>query len=143
MSTYAKSTRIALWILQGVLAALFLFAGGIKLVTPLAQLAAMSPGLSAAFLKFIGACEVLGGLGLVLPGIFRVQRGLTPLAASGLVVIMAGAVVVTVLTHGASAAGFPFVVGVLLGLVAVGRRSWSPLSHPIAYTHIVSNPAGR
>lgn len=145
MSTYAKSTRIALWTLQGVLAALFLFAGGFKLATPLAQLAAMSPGLSAAFLKFIGACEVLGGLGLALPGIFRVQRGLTPLAASGLVVIMVGAVVVTVLTHGAAAAGFPFAVGVLASIVAVGRRSWSPLSHDhhVAHAHIVPNPVGR
>ena len=143
MPSTRRSTRIALWFLQGALAALFLYAGGFKLATPLAQLAVLSPGLSAAFLKFIGACEVLGALGLVLPGIFRVQRGLTPLAAAGLVVIMAGAVVVTVITHGVAAAGFPFVVGLLAGLVAVGRRSWSPLSDHVAYGPIVPNPVGR
>src|SRR5262245_37622515 len=99
MSTPRKSSHIALWIVQGVLAALFLFAGGFKLATPAAEFAKLSP-LPAGFLKFIGACEVLGALGLVLPGIFRVRRGLTPLAAAGLVIIMAGAVVVTVLTQG-------------------------------------------
>src|SRR5262245_5162404 len=72
MSTRRLAPRIALWTLQGVLAALFLFAGGFKLVAPMAELARVSP-LPAAFLKFIGVCEVLGALGLVLPGLFRVR----------------------------------------------------------------------
>ena len=121
MSTNRKSSRIALWIVQGTLAALFLFAGGFKLATPIAELAKFSP-LPAAFLKFIGGCEVLGALGLVLPGLMRVRLDLTPLAAAGLVVIMLGAVVVTAITQGVAAAGFPLVVGVLATLVAVGRR---------------------
>ena len=122
MSTNRKSSRIALWIVQGVLAALFLFAGGFKLATPAAELARVAH-LPAAFLKFIGTCEVLGALGLVLPGLFRVRLGLTPLAAAGLVVIMTGAVVLTVITQGAAAATFPLVVGVLASLVAIGRRA--------------------
>ena len=123
MPTPRRGTRIALWVVQGILAALFLFAGGFKLATPAAELARLSAPLSASFLKFIGLCEVLGGLGLVLPGLFRIRPGLTPLAAAGLVVIMVGAVVVTVITHGVAPAAFPFVVGGLAGLVAVGRRS--------------------
>jgi hypothetical protein len=124
MSTHRNASRIALWVVQGILAALFLFAGGFKLATPAADLARVAAPLSGAFLKFIGVCEVLGGLGLVLPGLFRIRLGLTPLAAAGLVVIMSGAVVVTAITHGVAPAAFPLVVGVLASVVAVGR--WSP-----------------
>jgi len=124
MSTHRKSSRIALWAVQGILAALFLFAGGFKLATPAAELARVAAPLSGGFLKFIGVCEVLGGLGLVLPGLFHIRLGLTPLAAAGLVVIMFGAVVVTAITHGVAPAGFPLVVGLLASVVAVGR--WSP-----------------
>jgi hypothetical protein len=122
MSTHRRASGLALWIVQGILAALFLFAGGFKLATPVAELARVSP-LPAAFLKFIGACEVLGALGLVLPGLFRVRRGLTPLAAAGLVVIMLGAVAVTATTQGVAPAGFPLVIGALAAIIAVGRRS--------------------
>lgn len=125
MSTHRRASRIALWIVQGVLAALFLFAGGFKLVMPMADLARVSP-LPPEFLKFIGAWEVLGALGLVLPGLFRVKLGLTALAATGLVVIMVGAVVVTAMTLNLPSAGFPLLVAVLATVVALGRRSPSP-----------------
>src|SRR5262249_2602468 len=91
MSTRRNAPRIALWIVQGLLAALFLFAGGFKLAMPAPELSRLAH-LPAGFLKFIGTCEVLGALGLVLPGLFRVRPGLTPLAAAGLVIIMTGAV---------------------------------------------------
>jgi len=121
MSTHRPTSHITLWIVQGVLAALFLFAGGFKLAAPTADLARVSP-LPVGFLKFIGACEVLGALGLVLPGLFRVRRELTPLAAAGLVVIMVGAIVVTAITQGVPAAGFPLLVGALATVVALRRR---------------------
>jgi uncharacterized membrane protein YphA (DoxX/SURF4 family) len=121
MPTHRRTSRIALWIAQGVLAALFLFAGVFKIATPMADLARVAP-LPAGFLKLIGVCEVLGALGLVLPGLFRVRLGLTPLAAAGLVVIMLGAVVVTAITQSVAAAAFPLVVGGLATMVAVGRR---------------------
>lgn len=109
-----------LWTLQGLLAALFLFAGGMKLAIPTAALAAQAH-MSGAFLKFIGACEVLGALGLILPGLLRVRPGLTPLAASGLVIIMIGATVIS-LPGGAAVAWLPFVTGVLAMAVAIGSR---------------------
>ena len=121
MSIRPRNARVALWVVQSTLAALFLFAGGAKLAAPAADLARMS-SLSPAFLKFIGVCEVLGALGLVLPGLFRVRRGLTSLAAAGLVIIMLGAVAVTAVTQNVPSAVFPLVVGVLAALVAVGRR---------------------
>ena len=120
-----KNNR-ALWVLQGLLALLFLFSGGVKLVMPAAQLASQAPMLSAAFLRFVGVCEVLGGLGLILPGLLRIQPRLTPLASSCLVVIMIGAVVVTVMINGAAMAVFPAVVGLLLVWVAYGRFRMTP-----------------
>jgi DoxX-like protein len=121
MSVTTKQANAALWAIQGLLAALFLFAGGFKLALPLAALAKVSP-LPAAFLKFIGACEVTGAIGLVLPGLLRIRTDLTPLAAAGLVIIMIGATVVTVATQGAAPAALPFCVGILAATVALGRR---------------------
>jgi len=112
-----------LWTLQGLLALLFVFAGGVKLILPLRMLTAQTP-LPGPFLRFIGVAEVLGAIGLVLPGLLRIRTGLTPLAALGLVVIMVGATVVTVTTQGFAAGSFPFVVGLLSSVLAYGRRGW-------------------
>jgi uncharacterized membrane protein YphA (DoxX/SURF4 family) len=116
-----KAVNALLWTVQVLLAALFLFAGGMKVAAPAAALAQMSP-LPAAFLKFIGVAEVTGALGLILPWALRIQPGLTPLAAAGLVIIMVGATVVTVVTGPAAPAAIPAVVGVLAAVVA--RRRW-------------------
>ena len=75
-------------------------------------------------MKFIGVCEILGGLGLVLPGLTRIRRGLTPLAAVGLLIIMIGAVVTSVMGPGFSFAVPALVTGLLLAVVAYGRRDW-------------------
>ena len=120
MSISTKQRGAVLWVIQGLLAALFLFAGGFKLALPLAALAKVSP-LPVQFLKFIGACEVTGALGLILPGLLRIRTGLTPLAAAGLVIIMTGATVVTLATQGVAPAVLPFVVGILGAAVALGR----------------------
>jgi hypothetical protein len=112
----------ALWIVQGLLALLFLFAGGMKLVLPLEALKGpvVLPG---PFIRFIGVAEVLGALGLILPGLLRIRPGLTPLAAAGLVLIMIGAMVVTVAGGQLVPALIPVVVGLLAAFVAYGR--WS------------------
>ena len=120
-----------LWIIQGLLALLFLFAGAAKLFMSAAELTAQTP-LPAAFLRFIGVMEILGGLGLVLPGMLRIRTGLTPLAAVGLSVIMIGAVVVTIQTMGVLPAALPFVTGALALFVAYGRWRLAPLSAPHA-----------
>ena len=120
--------NIVLWIIQILLTLLFLFAGGTKLFMSEAALKEMTPPnsivLPMLLLRFIGLCEVLGALGLILPGITRIRRGLTPLAACGLLVIMIGAVVITVMGLGAAAAITPLVGGVLCAVVAYGRRDW-------------------
>lgn len=120
----------ALWIVQVLLALLFLFAGGTKLVLPIDVLASMgSPNqiaLPGWFVRFIGVVEVLGALGLILPGLLRIKPGLTPLAAAGLVVIMIGAAAVTMAADGVAAAVAPLVVGLLAAFVAYGRWRLAP-----------------
>lgn len=122
-----------LWIIQVLLALLFLFAGGTKLVIPPDVLASMgSPNqipLPGWFVRFIGVCEVLGALGLILPGLLRIKPWLTPLAAAGLVVIMIGATALTVATDGFAAGVVPLVVGLFAAFVAYGR--WRLAPHPV------------
>lgn len=123
--------NIVLWILQILLAILFLFAGITKLVLPTDVLMSMgSPNsvkLPGLFLKFIGLVEVLGAFGLILPGIFRRRQELTPLAAAGLVIVMIGAVIITIMGDGVGPAVGPLVVGLLCALVAYGRWKLRPL----------------
>lgn len=118
--TTSKPTRIVLWTMQALLAALFLFTGGMKLVMPIAALTRDVP-MPGLFLRFIGVLEVVGGLGLVLPGLLHLRPALTPLAALGLVIIMSGALGVSLTTGHADTAAIPVVVGVLLAIVAVVR----------------------
>jgi uncharacterized membrane protein YphA (DoxX/SURF4 family) len=127
--------NVLLWIVQGLLAALFLFAGGMKLILPPEAMAGPI-SLPLAFLRFIGVTEVLGAIGLILPGLFRIHVGLTPLAAAGLVIIMTGATVITATSGPLAAALVPLSVGLFSGCVAVGR--WSnlgslrPLNGPLS-----------
>ena len=122
--------NIVLWILQILLALLFLFAGITKLVLPADVLQSAGPPnaieFSALFLKFVGVLETLGGLGLILPGIFHRQQYLTPLAAAGLMIIMIGAVLTTIMGLGVSMIFAPLVVGLLCAFVAYGRWKVSP-----------------
>ena len=118
----------ALWIVQGLLSALFLLGGGVKLVMPLDEMAAQS-GLPGALILFIAVAEVLGALGLILPWALRILPGLTPLAASGLVIIMIGATTLTAMGAGGGdpvSALFPGVTGLLAAFVAYGRFQSAP-----------------
>lgn len=123
--------NIVLWIIQVLLALLFLFAGGTKLVLPIQVLESMgSPNqvhLPGLLMRFIGVCEVLGGLGLILPGLLKIKPGLTALAAAGLVIVMIGAVALTIAGDGIGAAIVPFVVLLLSIFVAYGRWRLAPL----------------
>jgi uncharacterized membrane protein YphA (DoxX/SURF4 family) len=110
----------SLWIAQWLLAVLFLFAGIAKLVAPL-QPMADQVGLPVGLLLFVSAMEILGGLGMILPGLFHIQTKLTPVAALGLVVIMIGATTVTLRTGPPLTALFPFATGLAAVFVAYGR----------------------
>src|SRR3954467_12394445 len=113
-----------LWVLQSLLAALFLFSGVFKLVMPPSAFAGPIP-LPVSFIRFIGIAETAGALGLILPGLLRIARQLTPFAAVGLVTIMTGATVVSLVWMGVGPAIPPFVVGLLALAIAFGRRDWA------------------
>jgi uncharacterized membrane protein YphA (DoxX/SURF4 family) len=121
--------NIVLWIVQILLALLFLFAGGTKLVMPIEEMTKDMPvALPGLFLRFIGVCEVLGGVGLILPWLSGVRPGLTPLAAVGLVIIMIGATVITLMMGTFSLALIPLVTGILAAWVAYARRPATQIS---------------
>ena len=112
--------NIILWIIQILLALLFLVAGASKFMMPADEMAKNMPSyLSIGFIYFIGVCEILGGIGLVVPWLTKIKPGLTPLAAALLIIIMIGAVVVSSFD---ATVLIPAVVGMLLIFVAWGRR---------------------
>ncbi len=117
----SKKLSVALWTAQVLLAALFLFSGSMKLVLPLDAMKGpiAFPGL---FVRFLGTCEVLGALGLILPGLLRIRTELTAFAALGLTLIMIGAVSITVATMpGVIVVLVPLVTGCLTTFVAYNR----------------------
>ncbi|HZO30096.1 MAG TPA: DoxX family protein [Chloroflexota bacterium] len=122
--------NLALWIVQGLLAALFLFGGFVKLAMSAEELAAVC-SLPVLFVRFISVCELLGGLGLILPGIFKIRTELTPLAAAGLTIITLGATGLTAAgVDGADpvTALFPLTAALLSAFVAYGRWRLVPLA---------------
>lgn len=127
LDAMAKSLglRIALWIVQGLLAVTFVGTGSWKLLTPIPELAAKMPWMgqvSPGFLYMTAAFDLLGGLGLVLPAVTRIKPGLTVLAAIGCAVLMTGAVVFHVSRGEAANTPFNFVLIALSLFIAWGRR---------------------
>jgi hypothetical protein len=119
--------NVALWIVQALLALLFLFAGGMKLIMPIEELTKQMPlALPGWFIRFIGVVEVLGALGLILPWLTGIRSGLTPLAAAGLVILMAGAMGYGLLAGDVVSSLMPLVVGILAAFVAYGRWKVTP-----------------
>ncbi len=111
-----------LWIAQGVLAAMFLVAGAPKLIMSAAQMASPGPvQVPVLFVRFIGVCEILGAFGMILPGLTGIRPGLTPLAAGGLVIIMAGATVINIM-NGMATFAIPTAILVLMAAYVVYGR---------------------
>jgi hypothetical protein len=135
-----KSTKlsVALWTVQGLLALLFAFAGIMKLVTPIEVMVEQS-GMPGWFLQFIGTCEMLGAIGLIVPGIIRVRPYLTSVAATGLVIIMIGATTLTAAGGQLLPALFPLVVGLLATFVAYNRHQ--PSARSVAAPGLALQPA--
>ena len=131
-STRTRTTNRLLWTAQILVALLFLFAGSMKFILPAAKMQQGPMALPIAFIHFIGVCECLGALGLVLPGALGIKTWLTPLAAAGLTIIMVGATVISVVAMGVAAAILPAVVGVLTVTIARGRMHDRARVAPVA-----------
>ena len=111
----------ALWIAQGLLSMFFLFVGVSKVTTSTEVLATLFP-LPADFIRFIGICEVLGALGLVLPLALKIRPELTSLAAAGLTIILIGAAGTTLAVGGGAMSVIPLLIGAVTALIAYNRR---------------------
>ncbi|TXL85859.1 DoxX family protein [Streptomyces sp. IB2014 016-6] len=116
----------ALWIIAGVLAAVFLVAGSNKLFIARERLAKAPGGgwvldFRPRFVKALGAVEILGAVGLVLPALLGVAPVLVPLAASGLAAIMVGAATVTYRRREFGHMVLDLTYGALVVFVALGR----------------------
>jgi hypothetical protein len=124
----SRKLSATLWTIQSLLAVIFLFSGGMKLLAPADMMEAQSP-LPLLLVRFIGACEVAGALGMLLPGLLRIRPSLTPLAAIGLVVLMIGATVLTPIMISADPVMMliPAIVGTMAAFVAYARVRLAPL----------------
>lgn len=121
--------NIALWIIQGLLAALFLFAGAMKFVMPIEEILKQLPvPLPGWFVQLTGVLEVLGAVGIVLPWLLRIRPELTPLAAAGLVIVMIGATAYNLAAGDVVSALLTVVIGILAAFLAYGRWRLTPPS---------------
>lgn len=116
-----------LWVAQILLALGLVSAGAIKQTLPDADLAMYYPFFPPLFMRFIGICEILGAIGVIVPAALRIRPELTPLAAAGLAIIMGGAVVTTLMMGAVSAIAMPLVLFLLALFVAYGRWQLAPV----------------
>lgn len=126
----SKGLHLGLWAVQVVLGLMFGFAGVLKSTTPIAELTEQMgwPGdIPAAMVRFIGIAELLGALGLILPAATRILPILTPVAASGLVLVMTLALGFHATRGELAALPVNAVLGALAGFVAWGRFRGSPI----------------
>ncbi len=132
--SYVKNPNVQLWTVQVFLALFFALGSGLpKLLLPPEVLAANMPiALPREFVLFIGTCEILGALGLILPGITRVGTKLTPLAAGCLALLTLCATTYQLLAHQPESAIFAVVMGLICSFVAYGRWRRAPLAERTA-----------
>ena len=126
--------NLALWIVAGLLGVAYLFAGVGKLMMPKEKIATMSSSagwvedFSAGGVKAIAALEVLAAVGLILPAALDIAPVMVPLAAMGLVMLMAGAVITRIRRH-----EFKFMVADLAYLALAGFVAWGRIG-PESFT---------
>ena len=123
--------RIALWTAQVLLAALFLMTGGMKVFLSPAEIVKAVPDFAAlplGLVRFIGIAELAGAIGLILPAVTRIAPSLTPLAASGLTVVMILAALFHISRGEFPQLGFVILLGALASFVAWGRYKRAPIA---------------
>jgi uncharacterized membrane protein YphA (DoxX/SURF4 family) len=124
----SKALHIALWVVQGLLAAAFMMAGLMKATTPIAELAAQMNWVNfvpSFVVRLAAVAEIFGAIGLILPALTRIKPWLTPAAALGLVAVMVPAAILHI------SIGEPPIPNLILGglaaFVAWGRLKKAPI----------------
>ena len=126
-----RALHISLWIAQVLLAGMFLMTGVMKLTQPIDALAAQMPWVTSfapAMVRFIGAAELAGALGLLLPSLTRIQPRLTVLAALGLVVVMVLASALHLSRGEGAMVPMNLALAALAAFVAWGRSKAAPIA---------------
>jgi putative oxidoreductase len=127
----SKALHVGLWVVQGLLGALFLAVGTMKATQPIAVLVetfGWPAAVPTALVRFIGVAEFLGGLGLILPAATRIMPVLTPLAGAGLALAMLSAAGFHISRGELGALPAPLILGGLAALVAWGRAVRAPIA---------------
>jgi putative oxidoreductase len=127
----SKALHVALWVVQGLLGAMFLAVGAMKATQPIAALVdtlGWPAAVPAALVRVIGVAEFLGGLGLILPAAIRVKPMLTPLAGVGLAMVLVLAAIFHISRGELGALPLPVVLGGLAAFVAWGRAVKAPIA---------------
>ena len=120
----SKALDITLWVVQLLLASSMIWAAGLKLFQPTDKLAAMWPWVAqvpAGLLKFTGIVDLLGGLGLILPGLLRIMPRLTGITAICIIVLMIVAGIFHISRGEASVLGANVAFTVMAAFIAWGR----------------------
>jgi len=129
--TSSRAIHIALWVVQLVLAASFVWAAWMKLFQPIDRLSAMWPWTGqapTALVKFTGIVDFLGAMGLILPSLLRIQPRLTPIAAMAIIVLMLCASAFHIMRGEASVIGVNIVFAIMAVFVAWGRWIKAPIA---------------
>ena len=122
--------NILLWVLQVLFGVYFFFIGVSHFIVPpglpamMGWMYELSPTLHAVS----GAAEILGGLGLILPSVTKIQTRLTPLAGLGLVIVMLGAVIFHLQRGETQNIAFNVVLALIVGFIAYGRWKLNPIA---------------
>lgn len=119
--------NIVLWVFQIVLAVVFVGSGGAKLLVSEEKLRGSNVDIAPRLMRLLGVVQLLGAIGLILPGLTGIAPLLTPVAATGLAVIMAGAAVIHLRRREFTSVGVPAILLILTVIVAVARFGQFPL----------------
>jgi len=124
----SRALNIALWILQGLLAVVFLLHGWLMVAPPAEMVAMINAQLGAGFRVFIGVAELLAVVGLLLPGITRILPFMTAVAAAGLMIVMGSATLFHLIRGENASAISAVVLFVLVTVVAYARWKVAPIA---------------
>jgi putative oxidoreductase len=128
VKTSARVLNIALWILQALLAALFLWHGQFMMFPPADMVATINANIGPGLRVFIGVAEILAAAGLLLPGLTRILPSLTALAAAGLMIVMGSASIFHLVRGETASAISAVVILLLVSVVAYTRWKIAPIA---------------
>lgn len=127
-STFARVLNVALWILQALMAALFLWHGQLMAFPPADMVAMINANIGEGLRMFIGVAEILAAAGLILPALTGILPGLTALAAAGLMLVMSSATVFHLSRGETSSAISAAVIFALVTALAYARWKIAPIA---------------